>query len=714
MSSETEIERLVVRLVGDATGYSTMMQQAGRAVEATTNQVQHHVSMLDSIKTRVSQLASSLTSFGPMLAGALGIGSFAAASVGAITLASDLEKTTISFETMLGSASKARMMLENIRVYAAQTPFEQAPLRQSAQMLMNYGIAAERIMPTLKMLGDVSAGDQNKLNGLAYAFAQMTARGKIMGDDLRQMINWGFNPLQEMARTSGKSMSELTDMMHKGQVTIDMLNGAFKSASSEGGRFFGMMEKQSKSLYGLFSTLKDEISLLLTTIGQELIKKLDLKKVLENLITLFQGLTSIIREFGGQIVATVVVVGSFLTSMALIRAATMLYSLAIDLLIKKQITSKALMGPKGWAELAISLGIAAIATGQVSGAFSVVEKEARKAAVSVNALQKGIEKIGAGGEVAAVLGRLEGVRERLVQLQNVAKFQQDLGKGLAARDFKAANLIDILGLKEFDDPAKRAADRIMLLGRGLLLLKAFKDILPVKDVARLTEMIDRERNVLSGVTEQIANQRKELQKLKEATDPAIEAARLRAEGAGKAAVEELMSLRRQTKAIQDQREALEALAEAERRSKEELKNRAKSLTESVMTDIERFKSQVTEIYQLFNKGLISKTTRDRAIEQAMELGDTVGKTTAEAFKVSMPFDAAIAGSRDASQHLAEYAQGLVKKPLSTEEQKKQQLQQQANAELAIIRKNMEDMNKNLLQWAGEPVFKLEFDAANLA
>lgn len=98
-------------------------------------------------------------------------------------------------------------------------------------------------MPNIKALGDIAMGDRNKLNSLTLAFSQMTASGRLMGQDLLQMINAGFNPLSEISRKTGKSIGVLKEEMEKGKISAEMVTQAFYSATQAGGQFHGMTER---------------------------------------------------------------------------------------------------------------------------------------------------------------------------------------------------------------------------------------------------------------------------------------------------------------------------------------------------------------------------------------------------------------------------------------------------------------------------------------
>ncbi len=174
-----------------------------------------------------------------------------------ITLAADMESMNAEFTTMLGSGAKAKALLGEIRAYGNVTPFGTAGLAGNAKTLLAFGTAGKAIVPTLKMLGDVAGSSQDKLDMLTLAFAQISSSGKLQGQDLLQLINAGFNPLQEIARTTGRSMADLRADMESGAISADMVTSAFRSATSAGGRFFGNTASQGKVFRGLASTMGD-------------------------------------------------------------------------------------------------------------------------------------------------------------------------------------------------------------------------------------------------------------------------------------------------------------------------------------------------------------------------------------------------------------------------------------------------------------------------
>lgn len=184
-----------------------------------------------------------------------------------VDVRSQIESLEISFRTLLGSEQAAAKLFGDIREYAVSTPLQLGDLAGAAQTLLAFNVQADKIMPTLRAIGDISMGDSQELQSLTLAFAQATSAGKLMGQDLLQMINAGFNPLGEISRKTGKSIGELKKEMSNGAISAEMLADAFMSAASEGGKFYGMLDKQSKGIAGSLSNLKGAFDDMLNELG---------------------------------------------------------------------------------------------------------------------------------------------------------------------------------------------------------------------------------------------------------------------------------------------------------------------------------------------------------------------------------------------------------------------------------------------------------------
>lgn len=204
------------------------------------------------------------------------------------------EQLNIAFTTFLGSAEKAKKLLQDLTKFAIVTPFTPDQVNNAAKALLAFGVAGKDIIPTLKMLGDVSSGTGKDLTEMAIIFGQIRSTGRLMGQDLLQLINAGFNPLQIISEQTGKSVTRLKKEMEAGLITFDMVEGAFRSATAEGGRFFNLMEKQSQSVGGLLSTVSGNIDEMLKAIFEA--NSGPIKDFVNGLVEISEGLLAVAKS----------------------------------------------------------------------------------------------------------------------------------------------------------------------------------------------------------------------------------------------------------------------------------------------------------------------------------------------------------------------------------------------------------------------------------
>lgn len=186
-----------------------------------------------------------------------------------VSVRQSIEQSEAALTSFLGSREKADQMMESFKQMAATTPIDLETLSSSTQTMLGFGVSAETAGKMMHVLGDISGGNTQKFQSLSLAFSQMSSAGRLMGQDLLQMINAGFNPLEEMSRQTGKSIAELKEEMSKGAITSQQVTEAFISATEEGGRFHGMLKAQSQGLAGSFAKLKGAMNGMYNELGKE-------------------------------------------------------------------------------------------------------------------------------------------------------------------------------------------------------------------------------------------------------------------------------------------------------------------------------------------------------------------------------------------------------------------------------------------------------------
>lgn len=182
-----------------------------------------------------------------------------------------MEDFEANLTTLLGNADKAKTMLNDLKEMANTTPFETSDLLEATQMMLGFGLQADKTKGYLQTLGDISMGNSEKLMSLTRAFSQMGAAGKATMEDINQMIDAGFNPLQIMCETTGKSMADLRNEVSAGEISFEDVAEAMQIATSEGGRYYNAMEKASQTMNGKLSTAMDALKTALGELTQSLL-----------------------------------------------------------------------------------------------------------------------------------------------------------------------------------------------------------------------------------------------------------------------------------------------------------------------------------------------------------------------------------------------------------------------------------------------------------
>lgn len=252
-----------------------------------------------------------------------------------IDVRQEVENLSISFETLLGSKDKATQFFGELLEYAVNTPLMVNELAGGAQTMLGFNIEAEKVIPILKQIGDISMGDRDRFNSLVLAFSQMSATGKLMGQDLLQMINAGFNPLTIISEKTGKSIGQLKDEMSAGAISSEMVAQAFADATAEGGKFHGMLDKQSKGLKGQISNLEGAIDNMFNAMGEKS------EGILTGSVEVASELVKNYEAVGKALMSLVAVYGSYKTALiatlAVQKAASFVENIRLVAMFRKEL-----------------------------------------------------------------------------------------------------------------------------------------------------------------------------------------------------------------------------------------------------------------------------------------------------------------------------------------------------------------------------------------
>ena len=178
------------------------------------------------------------------------------------------QQLEVAFETMLGSKEKADALMAQMIETAATTPFSLESVSQGAKQLLAYGTAAEDVQETITRLGDIAAGLSIPLNDLVYLYGTTMVQGRLFTQDMRQFMGRGIPLVEELAKQFGVAKEEISEMVTAGRVGAEEVQKALWTMTNEGGKFGGLMEKQSKTITGQISNLEDAVDVMFNEMGR--------------------------------------------------------------------------------------------------------------------------------------------------------------------------------------------------------------------------------------------------------------------------------------------------------------------------------------------------------------------------------------------------------------------------------------------------------------
>jgi hypothetical protein len=257
-------------------------------------------------------LNEAFNTLGRKIAAAFAVEEVVRFGYNSLIAAGNYERLTTAFTVFLRSAFEAKNVLQDIQKLALKTPFTTEQTQQGARILLAYGVSGKQLIPILEQLSSVAAGTNVPLDRLALVYGQVKAAGRLLGQDLRQLVNAGFNPLQQISADTGVSLSELRRRMSEGKITFEDIQKAFISATSAGGRFYNLNTEVAKTLPGRLSFLKESFEIAMRDIGTAMLG--GGKDATEGLIKLVDGLKTILVPAASVISFALSTIGKALES----------------------------------------------------------------------------------------------------------------------------------------------------------------------------------------------------------------------------------------------------------------------------------------------------------------------------------------------------------------------------------------------------------------
>ena len=249
------------------------------------------------------------------------------------TVRGEFQQLEIAFGTMLGSGEKAKDLMTQLTATAAKTPFDLKGVAGGAKQLLAYGIAADEVNDTLVHLGDIAAGLSIPLNDMVMLYGTTMVQGRMFTQDLRQFQGRGIPIMEALANTMGVTKDAVSELVSTGKVGAQEFQKAIMSLTEEGGKFGGLMDKQSKSISGQISNIEDGIDMMFNEIGQKSEGAINLAlsgvgTLVENYETVGKAILALAGTYGTYRAALVIVSATEKAHNAMLKAAILEKKLA--------------------------------------------------------------------------------------------------------------------------------------------------------------------------------------------------------------------------------------------------------------------------------------------------------------------------------------------------------------------------------------------------
>lgn len=247
----------------------------GQLIVDTTKSIQKGLDDVGKQAATTEKQTSSLIDVLKKLAAVVGItalaNQFKNLVKGSLEAAGTMQQVNVALTTMIGSADKAANLQKDLIQFAKQTPFQIDGIFDTTKQLLAYGIAQEDVIPTMSTLGNIAAGVGVDMQRLAVAFGQVKATGHLMGQDLNQFTQAGVPLLAELAKIMGKTEAEVIKLKESGSISFYAVQKALESLTNEGGRFYNLMQNQSKTFLGTVSNMADSFYQVRVALGEALL-----------------------------------------------------------------------------------------------------------------------------------------------------------------------------------------------------------------------------------------------------------------------------------------------------------------------------------------------------------------------------------------------------------------------------------------------------------
>lgn len=299
--------------------FSATMQRVRNNLRDTSATAQREGGMIEKYMSNIATAAGGIFS-------AMAVKQFVSQ---AAQIRGTFQQLEIAFSTMLQSEEKATALMKDVTEFAAKTPFDLQGVASGVKQLLAFGSASEEVIDEMRMLGDIAAGLSIPIGDLVYLYGTTRTQGRMFTMDLRQFMGRGIPLAEELAKQFGKNKDQVGQLVTDGKVGFEEMRKALVAMTSEGGKFGGMMDKQSKSITGQISNLEDSVDQMFNEIGKSM------EGAISGTLNVATKLVENYDKIGRVLVELIALYGAYRVALVFARQAALGYSAAETLLYGK-------------------------------------------------------------------------------------------------------------------------------------------------------------------------------------------------------------------------------------------------------------------------------------------------------------------------------------------------------------------------------------------
>ena len=275
------------------------------------------------------------------------------------------QKIKDDFGIMLGDVEAGIGLFNELQEFNFWTPFDIEQTSQAAKVLVSAKVPLKDLTDYLTRFGDIAQGDAQKFQSYINAFSKASAKGKADMEVLNVYTDQGVQILDALGQQLGKTSAEIVKMASEGKISFQDLDDALNALASEGGLYYGTLEKAAMRLDAVQAGLQESVKSLKASFGEML------APAISKVLTAFTAVVDWINGspiVKGILAAAIVAVTVAVNGLALVAIVKLVAGLKTASLAMTAIGASSKIAATGVA----SLGTAINAAMPIIGAISVV------------------------------------------------------------------------------------------------------------------------------------------------------------------------------------------------------------------------------------------------------------------------------------------------------------------------------------------------------